>query len=88
MNICLIVVIKNEFHNIINYLESNKTEFDILFIIDIDSNDNTVEIIQQWCSKSNILLTIHKSDKLILGNKCLQLARSYPNINGFKTIDL
>lgn len=88
MNICLIVVVRNESDDIINYLELNKTEFDTLFIIEIDSNDNTVEIIQQWCLKNNILLTIHKSDKLISGNKCLQLARSsYPNMNGFRIVD-
>jgi len=85
MNICLILALRNESHTITNYLESNKKEFDTLFIIDMESTDNTIEIIKQWCSKNNILLTIKKSDKLISGNKCLQLAElSYPNIKVLK----
>ena len=88
MNICLSLVVKNESSNIINYLNLNKEEFNMLFIVNINSDDNSIELIKDWCIINNISLIIHKSNEIISGNNCIKLARTLcPNVLAFKIID-
>lgn len=88
MNICLVLTVKNESHNIIHYLQSNKSKFNMISVLDIKSTDNTIELIQEWCLKTNISLAIHKSNQMVPGDICIELAKlSYPNVNKYIIVD-
>ena len=84
---CLLLCVKNESDNILDYLNLNSKEFKMFFMVDIDSTDNTVELVKKWCLDNDKQLKVHRSNKIISGNSCFKLAKkSFPN-SKIKTID-
>lgn len=86
-NICIILCVKNESANIVDYLNSHNKEFKMFFMIDIDSSDNTVELVKKWCLDNDKLVKVHKSNKIISGSACKKLAEKAFSNSIIKTID-
>lgn len=57
--ICLCMIVKNESGIIERCLDSAKSVIDFVSVCDTGSNDQTPEIIENWCSENNIPVTIH-----------------------------
>src|SRR5581483_1150256 len=58
--ICLCMIVKNESKIIERCLNSTKSIIDYVSIMDTGSDDDTVEIIEEWCKKNRIEGKVHR----------------------------
>ncbi len=58
--ICLLMLTKNCEHQIECYLDSTLCVIDMIYVIDCESTDNTVEVIQHWSEIHDIPTTIER----------------------------
>lgn len=89
-NLSCLIMVKNEENTIINTLISVQNYIEYLIIYDTGSDDNTVQIITEFCENNNIILKL-KQEKFInfeeSRNKALQFAESIENIDYLLLLD-
>lgn len=58
--ICLAMIVKNESKNMVRLLDSIKPIIDYVSIVDTGSTDNTIDVINNWLLKNNVIGKIHQ----------------------------
>lgn len=80
IQICAILLTRNEADRIVKCLDSAKHLFDMISIVDLNSKDNTKEVILEWCRNNNKPVLIH--DKVVTLEPTLYTDYLLPELSG------
>lgn len=74
------MIVKNESANMPLNLKSVKDLIDAVCILDTGSSDNTIEVIQTWCTENSKSCKVHEEDFLDFGRsrtRAYELAQEF-----------
>ena len=67
MRVILNMIVKNESANMPSNLKSVKDLIDAVCILDTGSSDNTIQVIETWCTHNNKPCKVYEEDFLDFG---------------------